>query len=328
MTVKPVIGTIIPNSIAAQAGLLPNQEIISLDNKPTPSWTTIFFRFMTHFGNKDHIQIETTNLMDKKINSYRLNLTHWHMNDLNPDPLISLGITPYEPTIPLTIGTIIPMSPAAKSSLKINDKLLALNQVKVKDWQEIMTLIDKHPDVLMTITVERQGKILQIPVHIGYQRNILFQKQGILGISPTFHWPKKLLHKIQYGPVPAILQAWQEVMDLTWFNLILFGKMFTGKLSLQSLGGPITIFETAGEAFNSGLVAFMSFLAFLSISIGVINLLPIPGLDGGHLLIQVIESVIRRPLPSHYVLLLFRLGFIFIFFVLIRALMNDILRLY
>lgn len=104
--------------------------------------------------------------------------------------------------------------------------------------------------------------------------------------------------------------------------------MFTGKLSLQSLGGPITIFESAGDAINTGFLAYLGFLAFLSISIGIINFLPIPGLDGGHLFILIIELIIQRPIPERFLLILFRLGFIFILFVLIQALVNDILRMY
>ena len=140
--------------------------------------------------------------------------------------------------------------------------------------------------------------------------------------------PKELLRTIKYGPLEAVARAGQEMKEITYFNLILFGKMFTGKLSLQSLGGPITIFETAGDALNYGFIAFIGFLAFLSLSIGIINFFPIPGLDGGHLFMQIIELIIRRPIPEKLQLILLRLGFLFIILILIQALVNDILRLY
>jgi len=241
ITIKPIIGTVLPKSIAAEAGLKPQQTITHVDNKEINSWTSVFFRLMIHLGNQDHVKINTTTFADHKNNEYVLDLSNWHMDELHPDPLTSLGMTPYQPT----------------------------------------------------------GK-----------------------------WPKEMLHKIQYGPLSAAAHAGEEIYDLTYFNFILFEKMFTGKLSLKSLGGPITIFESAGEAFNAGYLAFMGFLAFLSVSIGVINLLPIPGLDGGHLFIQAIEAIIRRPIPERYLLILFKLGFIFILFVLFQALVNDILRMY
>lgn len=244
VTVKPIIGNVTPHSIAAEAGLKPNQEILSIDNSTIHSWTGVLFRLMTHIGDHDHLIIETAPVKNKKSQSYSLDLTNWHMDELQPDPLTSLGIKPYEPA------------------------------------------------------------------------------------APKYIWPKETLRTLKFGPVTAAAYAWRQIHDLTYFNVVLFGKMFTGKLSLKSLGGPITIFESAGDALNAGYLAFMGFLAFLSISIGIINILPIPGLDGGHLFIQAIEAIIRRPIPERYLLLLFRIGFIFILFVLVQALVNDVLRMY
>jgi regulator of sigma E protease len=133
---------------------------------------------------------------------------------------------------------------------------------------------------------------------------------------------------IQYSPLAALPVAIDETYDFARFNLLLFGKLFTGKLSLQSLGGPITIFDSAGDSLNYGFLPFIGFLAFLSISIGVINLFPIPGLDGGHLFLQLIEAITRRAIPDNIISLLYRIGFIFIIFILIQALINDILRLF
>ncbi len=240
ITIKPMIGEIDPQSIAARAGLKSGQEIVSIDQQPTRTWTKLLFQLVLHTGNKEKIIIAVKS-NQQKITTHTVDLTHWQMDKLTPDPLKSLGIKPY-----------IPMAPII---------------------------------------------------------------------------PKNLFHKIQYEPVAALSEAWQEITDFTYFNLLLFGKLLTGKISLQSLGGPITIFENAGEALNSGLLSFISFLAFLSIAIGVINLLPIPGLDGGHLLIQSIEFIIRKPLPEKILLVLYRLGFFVIFILFAQALFNDILRL-
>lgn len=327
-TIKPVIGNVAPNSIAADAGLKTNDEILSLDNQSTLSWTNIVFRLMLHAGSQDQLKINTENLKTKKLNSHLLDLTDWKMDELKPDPLGSLGITPYEPPIPLIIGAIAPESPASKSDLKVGDKMLAVNQQSIPNWRDLLTFIQQHPDQKVTLTIERENKKIQIPLNIGYQRDFLFQKVGYLGIGPDFKWPAEFLREVKYGPIDAVARSYQEVRDFTYFNFILFGKMITGKISLQSLGGPITIFETAGNALNYGFFAFMAFLAFLSVSIGVINLLPIPGLDGGHLFLYTIELIIRRPIPPKTLFFLFKLGFLLIFFVLLQALINDVLRLY
>src|SRR5262249_3208995 len=150
------------------------------------------------------------------------------------------------------------------------------------------------PGETVQFSIERNHKLITFPVNIGYERTILLQKLGYLGIGPKITWPKQFMHKIQYTPVHAITHAWREMSDFVYFNLLLFGKMLTGKISLQSLGGPITIFSSAGDALNYGFLPFIGFLAFLSISIGIINLLPIPGLDGGHLAIYTLERLIGR----------------------------------
>lgn len=328
VTIKPIIGNVTANSIAAQSGLKANQEIIRVDDRPTQTWSTILLRFIAHAGNQDQIKVEVKNLTDDKTATYFLNVAQWQMNDLTPDPLSSLGIKPYEPEVPLIIGTISPGSPAATANLQRGDKIIAINKNPIKTWIEFINMISPHPDQTLTFTLERQGKTLTLPVTIGHQRNLFLQKSGYLGIAPNFELPQTLQRKIQYNPLIAIPKAWEEIRDFTYFNLLIFGKIFTGKLSLHSLGGPITIFETAGAALNYGIIPFLAFLAFLSISIGIINLLPIPGLDGGHLVLQVVELISGKPVPEKVLLLLLRLGLIFILVILIQAIANDLLRMF
>lgn len=327
-TIKPIIGTVAPTSIAANAGLKANQEILSMDGRQVTSWMNIMFRLLSHLGDRDKMQLQAKIGETGPITTHTLNLKDWQIDDLKPEPLTSLGITPFEPVIPLVIGVINPESAAAKSSLQLGDKITHFNGKKVSKWQELIQSVYENPNKAVTITVERAGKSRPIQVTLGEKKAMFAETHGVLGIGPSFSWPKESLLNVQYSMTAAIPRAWQEISDLAYFNLVLFGKMVTGKLSLQSLGGPITIFETAGDALNSGMLAFLSFLAFLSLSIGIINILPIPGLDGGHLFLQIIELVIRRPIPERILLLLFRLGFVLIFFVLFHALWNDILRIY
>ena len=328
VTVKPIIGSIHANSIAAAAGMQGEQEIIQVDNVPTQTWTSVLFRVLAHAGNQDHVKLETKDMSSQKTHSYLLDLSNWHMNELIPNPFTSLGIIPYEPPIPLVIGLIAKKSPAVKSNLQVGDKIVAINRIPIKNWDELITFVISHPDQTALFTLEQHGKTRTTPVAIGVKRNIFLQKTGYLGISPTFTMPPELLHTMQFGPYAAMEHAWKEITDFTYFNFVILGKLFTGKLSLQSLGGPIAIFQTAGEALNRGMVVFVGFLAFISLSIGLVNLLPIPGLDGGHLFMQIIESLIRRPIPLAIQLLLYRLGFIFIILILIQTVMNDLLRMY
>lgn len=327
-TMKPIIGAVQPQSIAAQAGLAPGEEVVGINHHPINAWTNLILRLLAHIGNEDQVTLDVINSHHHTRQTHTLDLSHWQLDGLSPDPLASIGITPYMPDVPLIIGKIAKDSPAATAGFVRGDKILAMNQHALKDWGDVVTFILAHPDEKITFTLERNKKPVQLTVTIGYQRNLLFQKSGYLGIGPDYQVPKDLLREVKYNPVAAFSRAGQELFDFTYFNILLIGKLITGKLSLQSLGGPITIFETAGDALNIGLVSFLGFLAFLSISIGIINFLPLPGLDGGHLLIQFIEWIIRRPLPEKILLVLYRTSFLLIIFVLVIALVNDVLRLY
>jgi regulator of sigma E protease len=326
-TIKPVIGSVDPHSIAANGGLLAGQEITQIDKQETLSWTGILLRFIAHLGDKDSVSVTTIN--DKnQTSTHDLNLAEWEINELKPDPLSSLGITPFQPPMPMIVGNIAENSPAAKSGIKMGDELIAINKKPIKEWEQLIKSIMLMPDQTAAFTIKRDNKVITIPVTIGYKRGWLFNKTGYLGIGPYVEWPKEMLRTIQYSPLGAISRAWEEMVDFTYFNFLLIGKLLIGKMSLHSLGGPITIFESAGQALNSGFLAFLGFLAFISISIGIINVLPIPGLDGGHLLVQTIEAVIRRPLPDIVIVNLYRAGFLLLLVVMIQAFVNDVLRLY
>ncbi len=243
-SIAPVVGKVTPHSIAANAGFKPYDEILSVDHKPTSNWMRVLVRILSRTGDTDTMQITVKSLNNQTKQTYQLNLAEWHMDNLKPDPLTSLGLQPYAP------------------------------------------------------------------------------------LSPESQWPKNFLRHNQYGPIDALFQAWQHTYDFLYLNFNIIGKLITGKISLQSLGGPLSIFESAGAALNHGMVSFLSFLAFLSISVGIINVFPIPGLDGGHLLFQIIEAIWRRPIPPRVVALSYRLGLIVLVLLIFQAMVNDVLRLF
>ena len=323
----PLIGKILPHSIASTAGMQPQTEVVSINNQQTPSWNHVLLQLMKYVGNKNQIEVETKNIHSKSVTNYTLNLSNWQMDQLNPDPLKSLGIEAYEPVIPPIIGKIQPGSAAAIANLQVGDTILFIDKSPIKTWMDALKIIAANPDKTLPFIIKRQGKQLTIPVTIGYKHNLFLQKHGLMGISPDFKYPPEFLHKNQYGPIAALSQAKDYTLEYINLNFLMLGKMLTGKVSLQSLGGPITIFESAGSALNSGFIPFIGFLAFLSIAIGVINILPIPGLDGGHLLFYFIEFVIRRPLSYNLQILFYRFGLIFLMLLLVQALANDLMRL-
>jgi regulator of sigma E protease len=326
-SIRPVIGKITPNSIASIAGLKSNEEIIGIQQKPTTNWSNIVLRLMDYYGEDTQVTVQTKKLRSSSENSYVLNLKEWQMNSLNPDPLDSLGIIAFEPEVPNIVMHILPESPAAKAGIQINDKILAINNKLIRTWIDAAKIIHENPDKTFDFKIERQHQILTLPITIGSKQSMFSKKSGYVGISPDFKWPEDMIQKIQYSPLPALTRAAENTIEFIRLNFVFLGKMLTGKVSLQSLGGPITIFETAGTALNVGIIPFMNFLAFISIAIGTINVLPIPGLDGGHLLFYVIEFFRGKPLSDNWQSLLLRLGFIALMLLLIQAVVNDILRL-
>ncbi len=326
-TLIPIIGEVAPHSIAEKAGLKPQQEILRIDNRVTSSWTNVIVRIFLRAGETEQMQFQIKNLADQTIYMRSLNLITWHMDELKPDPLQSLGITPYTPPIPMIIGVVQPNSPATSANLAVGDKIIAVETIPKLNWDTLVDKIAEHPNETLSFTIQRDKKVFNMPVTIGYHRDLFFQKTGFLGISPKFSWPENLLRKNKYGPLAAMPHALQNITDLTYLNFIVLGKLFTGKLSLKSLSGPVAIFEGAGISFNAGIIPFLSFLAFLSISIGIINVLPIPGLDGGHLLFQLLEFILRRPVPLHVQALFYRFGMIILLLIVMQAVINDIMRL-
>lgn len=326
-TIVPLVGSTTPHSIAAIAGMQPQEEIIRIKGKPTNNWTAVTIHLLETIGEKTQIPITTQVRGTSVQKNYLLDLTNWHLDNLKPDPLNSLGIIPYEPEIPAIIGAIQTDSPATKANLQIGDKIISINQVPMKDWMQVITLIAKHPQETLFFNIERKGKMIPLPVKMGTKRSLFSSSHGYLGISPDFQWPPDLVRNNQYGPLSALYHASQDTRDFINLNFIMLKKMVTGKISLQSLGGPITIFEGAGNSLNTGILPFLNFVAFISIAIGVINVIPIPGLDGGHLLIYFIEFIIKRPVSPRTQELMFRLGFIALIVLAIQAITNDLMRI-
>jgi len=233
------------------------------------------------------------------------------------------------------IGKTTPNSIAAKANLQAKDEIIKIDNIPVASWMSVIIRIISHTGNKDKLTITTRSTSGNVTTHLldlttWKMDDLKPDPLGSLGIKifePTKEELKKYIHHNQYGPILAFSHAWQNTKDFTWLNLDFMGKLFTGKVSLQSLGGPISIFSGAGEALKDGAIAFMSFLAFISIAIGVVNILPIPGLDGGHLLFKSIEAILGRPIPERILLLFYRIGFALIILLSIRAIANDILRL-
>lgn len=326
-SLAPMVDAVQPGSIAAKAGLGAKEEIISLNDTKINSWRDFQYAMMPLVGSKETIQLVVKSLTDGHQRTLSLPLADWVLDDKKPDPLKSLGIEPFIPSIPPIVGEVVPDSPAAQAGLKTADKILSVDGKPFDDWLFLVEYVQARPDTQLTLQITRQGALENLIVHTGSQNNN-GRVEGFLGVrSQKVKWPEHWLRMEREHPFEAVGTALKQTAQLTATTFTLMGRLVTGKLGLNSISGPVGIAQGAGDSGRGGLVSYLFFLALVSISLGALNLLPIPMLDGGHLLYYVLELIQRKPVSDNlksagaYVGLLLLAALMFI------ALTNDISRL-
>ena len=323
----PMIGRVLPGSIAERGGLQAQEEIIALNDKPIFSWRDFQYALMPLVGSNDTVQITVKSMLNGKQMKRKLELTGWQLDGKKSDVLGTLGIKPFVPAVPPVVNEVFSNSTAKSAGLKVGDIVLKVDGVAITDWLDMLSIIKDNPDKLMTIVVRRDGKEVQLPVKVGKAR-LDGVEVGVLGVlSKHVDWPAGWLRVQREGPIVALGSALRQTVELTAASFSLVGRLVMGKVSLQGISGPIGIAQGAGESAHSGFSYYMFFLALISISLGVINLLPIPLLDGGHLLYYVLELIRQRPLSAEFKSIGMVVGFTFLIALMILALTNDLGRL-
>ena len=323
----PMIGEVKPGSVAAQAGLIRNQEILSLDGRKIASWRDFQYALMPLIGTTEPVTLIVKSLADGKKKLLTLSLSHWGLDAKNPDILDSLGIVPFVPAIPPIVGDVVAESPALAAGLQAGDVITTMNGQTISDWLVLVDFVKKHPNERIAIAFTRQGKHDQRVFNTGVDRHN-GKAVGYLGVrSQRVDWPAHWLRTQREPPLQAMGIALDQTISLSRATFSFIGRLIMGKLPLQSISGPVGIAQGAGESARSGLSYYLSFLAFISISLGVLNILPIPLLDGGHLLYYLIEFIRRRPLSNEVKSAGVYLGLVLLVTLMIIAFSNDLARL-
>lgn len=326
-SLAPMIDSVKPNSIAAQAGLGSKQEIIALNGVNINSWRDFQYAMMPLIGSQETVSLTVKSMVNGQESKLLLPLANWQMDDKKPDPIKSLGIVPFVPTIPPVIGEVVPDSPAEKAGLRIGDEIIKINGRHFDDWLYLVGYVRERPDSKIDLEIKRQGKLQKIAVYTGSQENN-GKLEGYLGVrSQKVDWPAHWLRLERQTPILALGTAFKQTMQLTGTTFILMGRLVTGKLGLNSISGPVGIAQGAGDSGRGGLVSYLFFLALVSISLGALNLLPIPMLDGGHLLYYVLEIIRRKPLSEGVKSAGLYFGLLLLVALMFVALSNDISRL-
>ncbi|MGY2958474.1 regulator of sigma E protease [Pseudomonas sp. TE6349] len=325
--IRPVIGTVENGSPAAAAGLTAGQEIVSVDGKPTNGWSAVNLQLVRRLGESGTLNIGVRDEGSSTEQQRQVKLDQWLKGADEPDPIRSLGLQPWRPAIEPVLAEIDPKGPAGAAGLKTGDRLLGIGGQSVNEWQQVVDSVRARPGAQVVVRVERDGAPLDVPVTLGVKGEGE-AAAGYLGAGvKAGQWPASMLREVSYGPLEAVGEGLSRTWNMSVLTLGSLKKMLFGELSVKNLSGPITIAKVAGASAQSGVGDFLNFLAYLSISLGVLNLLPIPVLDGGHLLFYLVEWARGRPLSDRVQGWGVQIGISLVLGVMLLALINDLGRL-
>lgn len=325
--VVPVIGQVQVGSPAAQAQVMTNTEIIAVDGYKTRSWEEVNLRLAARLGETGSISLQTQDVDTGRLRAFNIPLTHWEIDE-EQGPISSVGLMPYVPELPARIGQVVPESAAEQGGLLVGDLVVSVNGETIDNWMGLVKLVQNSPGKSLSFELQRDGQYQQLVIIPGDKRMDDGRVVGYMGAAPSpIGWPPEMIREVQYSPVAAMGAALAKTGQMIELILESIYKMVQGLISVKNLSGPITIAKVASASAESGLETFVNFLAYLSISLGVLNLLPIPMLDGGHLLYYFIEAVRGKPVSERVQLLGLKFGMALLLSLMTLALYNDLLRL-
>lgn len=323
---RPIVGVVADNSLAAQASLKSGEVIQKIAGKPVSTWQEARWLLLEESLENKTVEIEAVNnsneLLQHTLSFEGIN------DDAEIDILKKIGLDVFKPNIPAVIGEILPDSAAEKAGFMPNDRILQIDNVVTDDWEQVVNIIKLSPNKKLKFEIKRGQEIVRIAAT---PEAIKENKQTIgrmgAGVKLDKHDLDKLLITLNYSPLLSLQKAIAKTWDTSIFSLKMLGKMLTGQVSLKGISGPVTIATFAGESANLGLKTFLSFLALVSISIGVLNLLPIPVLDGGHLMYYMVEILKGSPVSEKTMLVGQKIGFVLLGLLMTIAIFNDFNRL-
>jgi len=325
----PVIGEVVPDSPAAEAGLEIGQEIIAIDGEEVQTWENVTLGLVARFGDSGLINVrvkypESTYTAEKSVK-----VTSWMADIEDQDPLGMLGIEPFRPILEPIVGEVVSEKPAALAGIKSNDRIIQVEDQEINGWSELVQILQTSAEKELTVSLERDGLIetvILVPEKVVLEDGSSVGRIGIMPYVPE-DFGRDQTRLIRH----SVFAAWAPALKETWSRSVLtlhsIWKMLKGIIAVDNISGPITIAKLAGTTASYGLESFLGFLAYLSISLGILNLLPIPVLDGGHLMYYVVELLAGRPIPESIQAFGIKIGMSLLFTLMALAIYNDILRL-
>lgn len=325
---RPIIGEVAPESPAAQAGLESGDELVAVGGRETLSWDSAVLALIDQAVGSDAVRV-TVETESGGRSTHTLTLEGSGLMGADGNVLQDLGLQPWVPRIDPRIDRVIPGSAAEAAGLRPGERVVAVDGEPVEAWDQLVALVRDHPGETLELGLVQGGERREVNVTLG-RREGARGPVGVLGVTPEV--PEGLLERlrrnVQYGPLAAVPEALQSTWQATSLTLKLLVKMVVGEASVKNLSGPINIAQFAGDSASLGVTPFLKFLAIVSISLAVLNLLPVPILDGGHLLYNAIEWVRGRPLSEQAQGLGQQIGLVMLGLLMALVFYNDLARLF
>lgn len=325
--IKPIVGEVPQDSPAYQAGLRSGSEITAVAGSPTPTWSAARTELLEAALGEDVIRLDVRG-PDGGSDTLTLPLT-----GVSVDPQLffdELGLQPLQPSLDPIIGELTPDMPAALAGLQSGDRIVTAGGQPINSWAEWVEWVQARPNTTHDVMVERGGELRTIELAIssvpGEAGDGPIGRIGALPLVDESAWDH-LRAEVSYGPLAAVGAGLNHTWEMTALTVGLLGRMVIGDISWRNVSGPINIAQYAGYSAQLGLVPFLSFLAIVSISLGVLNLLPVPVLDGGHLMYYVVEFAKGSPVSERAQIVGQQIGLVLLLMLMSLAFYNDIARL-
>ncbi|KDN28250.1 zinc metallopeptidase RseP [Vibrio fortis] len=326
--VKPVIGEVAPQSIAAQAGIESGMELKSISGIKTADWESVNIGLISHIGD-DSMTVTVASQdnigLEQKLT---LDLTEWSFDPETESAMSTLGFKPFSPEISTTLAQVMEDGAAYAAGFEVGDQIVSIDGVEVNDWPMVVEAIRSNPEQALNFAVDRNGYQTELTLTPKSRELSDGSSIGYAGIAPEVaEWPEDYRFELQFGVFEAVGKAIDKTGQIIDLTLTMLKKLIVGDVGLNNLSGPISIAKGAGTTADYGLVYFLGFLALISVNLGIINLVPLPMLDGGHLLFFAIEAITRKPVPEKVQEMGYRVGSAIIFSLMALAIFNDFTRL-
>ncbi|MBX3617267.1 RIP metalloprotease RseP [Nitrosomonas sp.] len=325
---KPILGPVESGSPAAYANFEEGETITQIEDEPVSSWQDVRWTLLRYAVDQSpNVKIQT---IDKNGSTYwrQLNLSQIDPNKLNENFPGIIGLTSYQPVFDPIIGQVIADGVGSRAGLQAGDEIIAANHTEILTWMDFVKEIRSNPGKMLELEILRHGQMITLTVTPETTTESGVQV-GKIGVAPVVNQAEidALLVTVSYPTGQSLHKAILKTWETTVLTLQMLGKMITGDVSWKNVSGPISIADYAGQSAQMGLVSYLAFLALISVSIGVLNLLPIPILDGGHLMYYLIEIVKGSPLSDKAMLIGQKIGLTMLLMLMTFAIYNDINRL-